>query len=75
MDEILYILDMLTDKAYNYIKHGLNILRIYLNNLSKWTFSNWESMLVYIRKHYKTINTTQAAKNKLDTLSQGEYNY
>jgi len=69
MDEILYISDMLTDKAYNYIKHGLNILHIYPNNLSKWTFSDWESMLVYIRKHYKTINITQAAKNKLDTLS------
>jgi len=69
MDEILYMSDMLTDKAYNYIKHSLNILRIYPNNLSKWTFSNRESILVYIRKHYKTINTTQAAKNKLDTLS------
>jgi len=60
---------MLINKAYDYIKYGLNILRIYLNNLSKWTFSNWESMLIYIRKHYKTINITQAAKNKLDTLS------
>jgi len=69
MDEILYISDMLTDKAYDYVKYGLNILYIYLNNLSKWTFSNQESMLVYIRKHYKTINITQAAKNKLDTLS------
>jgi len=35
MDEVLYILDMLTDKAYNYVKYGLNTLRIYLNNLSK----------------------------------------
>jgi hypothetical protein len=35
MDEVLYILNMLIDKAYNYIKYGLNILRIYLNNLSK----------------------------------------
>jgi hypothetical protein len=69
MDEILYILNMLTDKAYNYIKYGLNILCIYLNNLSKWTFSNQESMFIYIRRHYKTINITQAAKNKLDTLS------
>jgi len=32
-------------------------------------------MLIYIRKHYKTINITQAAKNKLNTLSQGERNY
>ena len=32
-------------------------------------------MLVYIRKHYKTIDITQAAKNKLDTLNQGERNY
>jgi len=69
MDEILYMLDMLIDKAYDYIKHSLNILCIYLNNLSKWTFSDRESILVYIRKHYKTINITQAAKNKLDTLS------
>jgi len=29
------MLDMLTNKAYNYVKYGLNILRIYLNNLSK----------------------------------------
>jgi hypothetical protein len=35
MDEVLYILDMLIDKAYNYIKYGLNMLYIYLNNLSK----------------------------------------
>jgi len=32
-------------------------------------------MFVYMRKHYKTIDTTQAAKNKLDTLSQGKCNY
>jgi len=60
---------MLTDKAYNYIKYSLNMLCIYLNNLSKWTFSDQESILVYIRKHYKTIDTTQAAKNKLDILN------
>ena len=60
---------MLADKAYNYIKYGLNILYIYLNNLSKWTFSNQESIFIYIRRHYKTIDITQAAKNKLDTLS------
>jgi hypothetical protein len=35
MDKVLYILDMLIDKAYNYVKHGLNILYIYLNNLNK----------------------------------------
>ena len=69
MDEVLYMLDMLIDKAYNYVKHGLDILCIYLNDLSKWTFSDWESMLKYIRKHYKTIDTTQAAKNKLNTLN------
>ena len=69
MDEILYILDMLTNKAYNYIKYGLNILRVHLNNLSKWTFSNRESIFIYIRRYYKTIDITQAAKNKLDTLS------
>jgi len=60
---------MLIDKAYNYIKHGLNMLRIHPNNLSKWIFSNQESMLIYIRKHYKTIDITQVAKNKLDTLN------
>ena len=59
---------MLIDKAYNYIKHGLNMLYIHPNNLSKWTFSNQESMFTHIRRHYKTIDITQAAKNKLDTL-------
>jgi hypothetical protein len=35
IDRVLYILDMLINKAYNYIKHSLNILYIYLNNLNK----------------------------------------
>jgi len=69
MDEVLYMSDMLIDKAYNYVKHGLNMLRIYPNNLSKWAFSNRESMFAYIKKHYKTMDITQAAKNKLDTLN------
>ena len=68
MDKVLYILDMLTDKAYSYVKYGLNMLYIYLNNLSKRTFSDWKTMFVYIKKYYKTINITQAAKNKLNTL-------
>ena len=58
MDKILYILDMLMDKAYNYIKYGLNMLHIYLNNLSKWTFSDRKSMFIYIRRHYKTMDIT-----------------
>ena len=28
MDEVLYILDMLINKAYNYIKYSLNMLYI-----------------------------------------------
>ena len=44
--------------AYNYIKYSLNILRIYPNNLSKWTFSNQKSMFIYIRRYYKTIDIT-----------------
>jgi len=58
MDEVLYMLDMLIDKAYNYVKYGLNMLRIYLNNLSKWAFSNRESMFAYMKKYYKTIDIT-----------------
>ena len=67
--------DMLTDKAYNYIKYGLNILRIHPNDLNKQTFFNQKFIFIYIRKHYKTIDITQAAKNKLDTLSQNKCNY
>ena len=58
MDEILYILDMLVDKAYDYIKYSLDMLRIHPNDLSKWTFFDRESMFIYIRRHYKTINIT-----------------
>jgi hypothetical protein len=59
---------MLTNKAYNYIKNGLDMLYIYPNDLSKWTFSDWESMFMYIRRYYKTIDITEVAKNKLDIL-------
>jgi hypothetical protein len=40
MDKILYMSDMLIDKVYNYVKYGLDMLYIYPNDLSKWTFSN-----------------------------------
>jgi hypothetical protein len=49
---------MLTDKMYNYIKNGFNMLYIHQNDLNKWTFSNWESMFIYIRRHYKTMDIT-----------------
>lgn len=75
MDEVLYMSDMLTDKAYDYVKHGLDMLRIHPNDPSKWTFSDRESMFTHMRRHYKTIDITQAAKNKSDTLYQGERNY
>jgi hypothetical protein len=58
MDEILYILDMLMDKAYNYVKYSLDMLYIYPNNPSKWTFSNQEFIFIYMRRHYKTIDIT-----------------
>ena len=32
-------------------------------------------MFVYIKKYHKTIDITQAAKNKINTLSQGKRNY
>src|SRR5437667_3972289 len=67
--------DMLTDKAFDYVKHGLNMLHLNPSDPSKWIFSDQESMMEHMRKHYKTIDTTQVAKNKLDTLTQGERNY
>ena len=50
------MLDILTDKAYDYIKNGFDMLCIHPNNLSKQTFFNWESMFIYIKRYYKTIN-------------------
>lgn len=50
--------DMLTDKAYDYVKNGLDMLRIHPNDPSKWTFSDRESMFTYMRRHYKTMDTT-----------------
>ncbi len=73
LDEVLYMSEMLVDKAYDYVKHGLDMLR--QKESAKLVFSDRESMLEYMRKHYKTIDTTQVAKNKLDTLTQGERNY
>ena len=66
--------EMLTDKTYDYVKHGLNML-CQNDPAARLVFSDWESMFDYIRKHYKTINTSQVAKNKLDILTQDEHNY
>ena len=73
LDEVLYMSEMLTDKAYDYVKHGLDMLR--QDDPKRWVFSDRESMFEHMGKHYKTIDTTQVAKNKLDTLTQGERNY
>jgi hypothetical protein len=73
LDEVLYMSEMLVDKAYDYVKHGLDMLR--QNQPAKFVFYDRESMFEYMRKHYKTIDTSQVAKNKLDTLTQGERNY
>ena len=69
------MLDMLIDKAFDYVKHGLDMLCLNLSDPSKWIFFDQESIIEHMRKHYKTIDTTQVAKNKLDTLTQGECNY
>jgi hypothetical protein len=65
---------ILTDKTYNYIKHGLDML-CQNDPAVRLVFSDWELIFDYIRKHYKTINTSQVVKNKLDTLTQDECNY
>ena len=74
LDEILYMSEMLTDKTYDYVKHSLDIL-CQNDPTVKLVFSDCESMLNHIRRHYRTVNTSQVIKNKLDTLAQGEHNY
>jgi ribonucleotide monophosphatase NagD (HAD superfamily) len=56
LDEVLYMSEMLVDKAYDYVKHGLDMLR--QNEPAKFVFSDRESMFEYMRKHYKTIDTS-----------------
>ena len=48
MDEILYMSDMLTDKAFDYVKHGLDMLHLNPSDPSKWIFSDWESMMEHM---------------------------
>ena len=75
MEEILYISDMLTDKAYEYIKRPLNTMQAHPTDISKWVFGDRNAMLEHLRVHYKTVDTSQLAKNKLDSFNQGERNY
>jgi len=45
LDEVLYMSEMLVDKAYDYVKHGLDMLR--QNESAKLIFSDRESMFEY----------------------------
>jgi len=45
------------------------------NNISIWKWPAKENMLKELAAHYKVINTTQVAKNKLNYFPQGERNY
>jgi hypothetical protein len=73
--QILYISDMLEDKAYEFIKQGLELMHENPNNTSAWKWPTKEDMLKDLTAHYEVLDTTQVAKNKLDHFPQGERNY
>jgi len=64
--QILYILDMLEGKAYEFIKQGLELMHENPNNISMWKWPTKEDMLKELTAHYKVLDTTQVVKNKLD---------
>jgi len=57
---------MLEDKAYKFIKQGLELMHKNLNNISTWKWPTKEDMLKDLTAYYKVLDITQVVKNKLN---------
>jgi len=57
---------MLEDKAYKFIKQGLELIYKNPNNTSAWKWPTKEDMLKDLTAYYKVFNITQVIKNKLN---------
>jgi len=57
---------MLEDKAYKFIKQGLELIYKNPNNTSVWKWPTKEDMLKDLTAYYKVLNITQVIKNKLN---------
>ena len=57
---------MLKDKAYKFIKQGLELMHKNPNNISMWKWPVKKDMLKDFATHYEVLNTTQVTKNKLN---------
>lgn len=73
--QILYITDMLSGKAYDYIKDGIDKMLNNQDNTIHWQWTDRESLLEHLSSHYVILDTTQTSKNKLDNFPQGDRNY
>jgi hypothetical protein len=73
--QILYISDMLTGKAYEYIKDGIHQMIRNNDEATRWQWEDRKSLLEHLSTHYITLDTSQVAKNKLDDFPQNDRNY
>jgi hypothetical protein len=73
--QILYVSDMLSGKAYDYVKDGIDKMLNNPGNTAHWQWAGRENLLEYLSSHYIILDTTQTSKNKLDSFPQGDRNY
>ena len=74
-NRILYIGDRLAERAYEYIQDGLATVTANPSDPTLWEWATATETLAFLRKQYKILDSTQAAKNTLDHFPQGEKNY
>ncbi|CCU81914.1 Putative chromosome segregation protein [Blumeria hordei DH14] len=74
-EKISYITGQLTDKAWDSVQDGVQMMNKNPHHPAKWAWETSEELWSVLDGRYMLLDVTQTAKNKLDTLFQEKRAY
>ncbi|EAQ82860.1 hypothetical protein CHGG_11115 [Chaetomium globosum CBS 148.51] len=75
LDILTFITSLLGGKAWDAVQDGVQTMNANPKNSQLWTWQNLAALWEALDKRYMLLDSTQSAKNMLDTLHQGNRAY
>lgn len=75
LDILTFITSLLGGKAWDAVQDGVQTMNANPKNSQLWTWQNPAALWEALDKRYMLLDSTQSAKNMLDTLHQGNRAY
>ena len=75
MEKLSYITSQLSGKAWDAVQDGVQAMHKDPQTPESWNWSTVDALWKFLDTRYVLLDTTQAAKNALDTLFQGKRAY